>query len=130
MALALAVLALWLALADEIGDERGELLDLEAQGVAPGTLRHQFRLRAALLTATALVGGVCLGILLSRLVLSLVRLSAQGLTPEPPLRFVPAWGLEAAALLAVVLCAGAVVELTTRRAFRGETPGRPSWSLE
>jgi hypothetical protein len=130
VALVLAVLALWLALSDELGDERGELLDLEAQGVAPQTLRHQFRLRAALLTATALVGGVCLGVLLSRLVLALVRLSAQGATPEPPLRFDPSWSLEAAALLAVAVCSAAVVEVTTRRAFRGEAPGRPSWSIE
>src|SRR5207249_12048211 len=32
-AIVLAVLALWLALAGDLGDERGELLDLEAQGV-------------------------------------------------------------------------------------------------
>ena len=130
VALVLAVLALWLALSDELGDERGELLDLEAQGVGPETLRRQFRLRAAMLTATALVGGACLGALLSRLVLALVRLSAGASTPEPPLRFDPAWDLETIALVAVAISAAAVTELTTRRAFRGESPGRPSWSLE
>ncbi len=104
VALVLAVLALWLALSDELGDERGELLDLEAQGVGPETLRRQFRLRAAMLTATALVGGACLGVLLSRLVLALVRLSAGAATPEPPLRFDPAWSLETIALVAVAVC--------------------------
>ena len=130
LALAFAVLALWLALANELGDGRSELLDLEAQGVGPGTLRRQFRARAAVLTAAALGGGAALGLLLSRLVLALVRVSAGGLSPEPPLRFEPAWTLDAIGLAAVVLATSAVVELTTRRALRGESPGRPSWSLE
>jgi hypothetical protein len=129
-AVVLAVLALWLALTGELGDERGELLDLEAQGVGPETLRNQFRLRAALLAATAIVGGGALGLLLSRLVVGLVRLSAAGTTPEPPLRLEPAWVLDGAGLFVVVLVAAVAVELTTRRAFRGDTPGRPSWSLE
>jgi hypothetical protein len=130
VAVALAVVALWLALAGELADERGELLDLEAQGVAPETLRRQFRLRAAALTAAALAGGIVLGLILSRLIVALVRLSAGGTTPEPPLRFEAAWTVDAIGLAAVVLAAAVVVELTTRRAFRGESAGRPSWSLE
>ena len=129
-AVVLAVLALWLAFAGDLGDERGELLDLEAQGVGPETLRSQFRLRAAVLAAAALAGGAALGLLLSRLVVALVRLSAGGTTPEPPLRFEAAWVVDAIGLAAVVLAATLAVELTTRRAFRGDTPDRPSWSLE
>ena len=130
VAAAFAVLALWLALANELGDSRGELLDLEAQGVGPRTLRRQFRVRAAVLTSAALTGGGALGLLLSRLVLALVRISAAGTTPEPPLRFEPAWTLDAIGLALFVVAASVVVELTTRRALRGESPGRPSWSLE
>jgi ABC-type antimicrobial peptide transport system permease subunit len=129
-AVALAVLALWLALAGELGDERGELFDLEAQGVGPETLQRQFRVRAAVLTATALAGGGALGMLLSKLIVALLKLSAAGTTPEPPLRFEPAWGLDAIGLAAIVIAAATVIELTTRRAFRGDSPGRPAWSLE
>ncbi|HMJ00207.1 MAG TPA: FtsX-like permease family protein [Gaiellaceae bacterium] len=129
-ALVLAVLALWLAFAADLGDERGELLDLEAQGVGPETLRRQFRVRAAVLGAAALVAGGALGLLLSRLVVTLVGLSAGGSTPEPPLRLEAAWALDALGLVGLLLAAAVAVELTTRRAFRGDTPDRPSWSLE
>ena len=84
VAVALAVLALWLALAGELGDERGELLDLEAQGVGPETLRRQFRVRAALFSSQPHSRAARrLGVLLSRLAVALVRLSAGGTTPEP-----------------------------------------------
>ena len=125
-----AVLALWLAVAGELGDERGELLDLEAQGVAPGTLRSEFRVRAAALVLVALVGGAALGALLARLVVSLVGLTAGGATSDPPLRLEAAWSLDLAGVAAVAVAVAVVVELTIRRAFRGDAAGRPSWSLE
>jgi hypothetical protein len=125
-----AVLALWLAVAGELGDERGELLDLEAQGVAPGTLRSAFRLRAAAVVLSALVAGAVLGALLARLVVSLVGLTAGGATSDPPLRVEAAWSLDLAGIAAVAAAAAVVVELTTRRAFRGDAAGRASWSLE
>src|SRR5205814_775779 len=60
--------------------------DLEAQGVAPATLRRQFRLRAAGLLAAGVLGGCVLGLVLSRLVVSVVRVSGTTAPPEPPLR--------------------------------------------
>ena len=71
-----------------------------------------------------------LGVVLSRLVVSLVRISAATGAPEPPLRFDPPWLLAALGLGALVLVVALVVELATRLAFPGETPARPSWSLE
>jgi hypothetical protein len=82
------------------------------------------------LGVTALVGGGALGLLLSRLVVTLVRLSAGGTTPEPPLLFEPGWTLVALGLAAVAFAAAVAVALATWRAFRGDAPGRPSWSLE
>jgi predicted lysophospholipase L1 biosynthesis ABC-type transport system permease subunit len=128
--LALAALGFWLALVSELRDERGELFDLEAQGVSPDTLRRQFRLRAAILVALGTLGGALLGLLLSRLVVALVRVSGATETAQPPLRFEPAWAAAAAGLGVLTVAAALVVELTTRHAFRGGSPERASWSLE
>jgi len=129
-ALVLAAVGFWLALVSELRDERGELFDLEAQGVAPSTLRRQFRLRAAVLVAVGAAGGALLGLLLSRLVVALVRVSAATEPAQPPLRLEPAWIAAAAGLGALLAVVAIVVELTTRHAFRGDSPARASWSLE
>jgi hypothetical protein len=130
VALVLGAVGLWLALVSELRDERGELFDLEAQGVAPATLRRQFRLRAAILLAAGALGGAGLGLLLSRIVVSLVRVSASTQQPEPPLLLSPAWGLGALGFAALAAAAAVLLEATTRAAMRGETPARASWSLE
>ena len=123
------MLALWLAVAGELGDERGELLDLEAQGVAPGTLRASSACAGGARARRAR-GRRGLGVLLARLVVSLVGLTAGGATSDPPLRLEAAWSLDLAGVAAVAVAVAVVVELTIRRAFRGDAPGRPSWSLE
>jgi len=61
---------------------------------------------------------------------ALVRVSAATEVPQPPLRFEPAWAVAAGGLGMLVVAAAAAVELTTRRAFRGDAPARASWSLE
>jgi ABC-type antimicrobial peptide transport system permease subunit len=130
VALLLAAIGVWVTLVSDARDERGELFDLEAQGVSPGTLRNQLRLRSAVLLAFGIVGGVVLGLALSRLVVSVVSVSAETTTPEPPLRIDPAW--EVAALALLVLCALVLglTELTVRHATGGRTPSRGAWTLE
>jgi len=130
VALALAVLGFWVGVLSELRDERNDFYDLEAQGAAPADLRGQLRARAAILVLLGLAGGALLGLLLSRLVVSLVRISGTTAVPEPPLRFDAAWlatGLLFAALLVLALL---VAEVTSRAAFRDERPTRTSWSLE
>jgi hypothetical protein len=129
-ALVLAAVGFLVALVSDLRDERGELFDLEAQGVAPVVLRRQFQIRSLVLVVLGTAGGVGLGLVLSRLVVALVQVSAADAVPDPPLRLVPAWGigLAAAAVLLVVLVA--LVELTTRRAFAQDLPPRANWSLE
>ena len=126
----MAALGFWLALVSELRDERGELFDLEAQGVSPDMLRSQFRLRSAILVALGALGGALLGLLLSRLVVALVRVSATTETARPPLRFEPAWVAAAAGLGALAVAAALIVELTAKRAFRGDSPERAGWSFE
>jgi hypothetical protein len=129
-ALALAAVGFLVALVSDLRDERGDLFDLEAQGVAPAVLRRQFQIRSLVLVVVGVVGGVILGLVLSRLAVALVQVSAAITVPDPPLRLVPAWniGLAAAAVLIVVLVV--LVELATRRAFSQDLPPRASWSLE
>jgi FtsX-like permease family protein len=129
-ALALAALGFLVALVSDLRDERGDLFDLEAQGVTPVVLRRQFQIRSLVLVVFGVGGGVILGLVLSRLVVALVQVSAADTVPDPPLRLVPAWniGLTAAAvLIAVLVC---LVELVTRRAFAQDLPPRANWSLE
>ncbi len=130
LALALALLGLWIALVSELRDERGELFDLEAQGVSPRTLRRQLRARAALLLGFALVAGTVLGWVLSRLVVAVVKSSAGTAPADPPLQLQLGWGLALGAVGVLIVAAAVAVELTTRRAFSGAAPERSSWSLE
>jgi predicted lysophospholipase L1 biosynthesis ABC-type transport system permease subunit len=130
VALLLAVLGFWVGILSELRDERSDFYDLEVQGVPPGGLRAQLRARAAMLIALGLAGGVCLGVLLSRLVVSLVRISATTGSPEPPLRFDPVWVATGSLILALLVLALAVAEGTSAAAFRDARPRKTSWSLE
>ena len=130
VALVLAVLGFWVGVVSELRDERSDFFDLEAQGVPPETLRTQLRARAVILVGVGLVAGVGLGALLSRLVLSLVRVSGVNGVPEPPLRFDPAWVLSGVGVLALAVVALLLVESTSLAAFRRARPERASWSLE
>jgi FtsX-like permease family protein len=114
LALALALVGLVLGVAGDRRDERGELFDLEAQGASPATLRSHLRLRALLVAAFGLVGGIVTGAILSRLVLSLVTVTASAAKPEPPLRLVVDLPVLAAAVVVYALLAVVLVGLATR----------------
>jgi FtsX-like permease family len=127
-ALAALVLAVWglvLAIRADLRDDRGELVDLEAQGATPSLLRRVVTARATIVAVVGVLGGIVGGVLLARLVTRVVSVTARATAPEPPLVTTvnPAVLLVAGAVFAV--CAAALVLWTTRRAFsepRG--PGR------
>jgi hypothetical protein len=130
VALALAVVGFWVGTLSQLRDERSDFFDLEAQGVPPERLRSQLRTRGLILVGFGVAAGAALGALLAQLVVSLVRVSATNVVPEPPLRFEAAWlvwGLGILAFAGIVL---AVVEGTALAAFRSARPERASWSLE
>ena len=77
-----------------------------------------------------MLGGCVLGLFLSRLVVSVVRVSGTTAPPDPPLRVDIPWLSVLLGLGIVVAGLAIVVELATRHAFRGDTPERASWSLE
>src|SRR5207245_2812361 len=109
VALALALVGLLLGVVGDLRDERGELFDLEAQGASPGTIRTHLRLRALLVAAFGLLGGIAAGAILSALVLSLVTLTASAARPEPPLRLTLDAGLLLAAIAAYAVVAAGLV---------------------
>ena len=81
IAVLLAAVGFLLTLVSEARDERGELFDLEAQGVPPGTLRNQLRARSLVLVAFGAIAGLVLGLILSRLVVSVIGVSAETTDP-------------------------------------------------
>ena len=122
--LALALAGLLLVVVSDLRDERGELFDLEAQGATPSALRRHLRLRAAMVVAMGLGGGIATGAVLSALVVALVRVTANATEPQPPLVLTLDWGLVAIGLCAFLALSAALVAGATWRAFRAESAGR------
>lgn len=121
-ALLLALVGLLLAVVGDVRDERGELFDLEAQGASPATIRAHLRVRALLVAAFGVAGGIVLGAVLSALVLSLVSVTASAAEPEPPLRLSLDLPLVLAAAGLYVVAAVVLVGAAT--ALRGRAPSR------
>jgi hypothetical protein len=124
VALALAVCGIWLTVIGDVVDERGELYDLETQGVTPAELRSQLRLRVAILAALGVAGGVALGLVLSSEVVRLLQVTAPGTTPIPPLLRQVGWTSAVLALVGAAVLGAALVEATVRSAFRQPVPTR------
>ena len=130
VALLLAVLGFWVGVVSELHDEKSDFFDLEAQGLAPADMRRQLRMRGVILLVLGFLGGLALAVLLSRLVVSLIRVSGTTGVPEPPLRLDPDWLVGGLGVAAVMLAALLVAEGASLAAFRGSRPERASWSLE
>ena len=123
-ALVLALVGLGLGVVSERRDEAADLFDLEAQGLAPGSLRRQLRLRALMVAAGGVAGGVLTALVLSLLVVGFVELTANAGVPNPPLVLAVDWPVVLLAALVATLLAAAVVVGITARAFRHATPER------
>jgi hypothetical protein len=122
VALLLALVGLLLTVVGDIRDDRGDLFDLEAQGASPATIRAHLRLRAALVAAFGIVGGLALGAVLTSLVISLVSVTASAGLAEPPLRLIVDLPLLAIAAVAYLALAALLVGLATT--LRGRAPAR------
>jgi hypothetical protein len=130
LALALAVLGFWVGVVSELHDEKSDFFDLEAQGLAPAEMRRQLRMRGLILLVLGTISGLGLAVLLSRLVVSLIRVSATNGLPEPPLRLDPDWLVGGLGVAALLIAALLVAEGASLASFRGVRPERASWSLE
>jgi hypothetical protein len=124
LALLLSLAGLLLAVTSDLRDEQGMLADLEAQGLAPGELRLHVRLRAAMLVAAGLVGGVAVGAALVAAVHDALRTAATIGDPVPPLQTTIPWLAIALGVLAVAAVSLLAVEGPVRLALRGSSPRR------
>jgi hypothetical protein len=116
VALALALVGILLGVISGLRDERGQLLDLEAQGARPATLRRVVRLRGAVVALAGLVGGLATGAVLSRLVVDLVAVTASARAAELPLELTLDWRVLALAVSAGAILASTLVAIATRNA--------------
>jgi hypothetical protein len=124
LALLLALAGLLLAVTSDLRDEKGTLADLEAQGLAPGELRLHVRLRAAMLVAAGLVGGIGVGVALVAAVHNALLTAATIGDPVPPLQTAVPWVSIFVGVLVLATVAGLAVEGPLRLALRGVSPRR------
>ena len=122
--LLLALLALGSSLAADLRDDRGELFDLEAQGLGPRRLRAHLRLRALIVAAAGLLGGCALAAALGTLVVRTVAATAGARAPQPPLVLSLAWPELVGAAAGFAVLAAAVVWLALAGTFRQAAPER------
>jgi hypothetical protein len=113
--LALAGLGLLLGIVADLRDERGELADLESQGVPASTLRSLLQARTALLALGGIVAGLAIGVALTALTTSALSLTAGATVPVPELRIVFSWPSLVVIAVVPALTAGAVAAILSRR---------------
>jgi hypothetical protein len=124
VALLLALLAVLLVVSVELRDESGDFFDLEAQGMAPATLRRQLILRIGSIAAFGVLCGLAIGALLTAVITELVSVGAGRADPMPPLRLHVAWPEIALGLFCLAVALGVTLIAATRRAFAGPLPAR------
>lgn len=113
--LVLAAVGVLLGVVGDRRDETGELFDLSAQGVTPAELRRHLILRAEVVAAVGIGGGVAAGAVVSALVVAVVSVTAGAGTPLPPLVLVFDWPLVGIALACLVAGSTAAAGVAVRR---------------
>jgi hypothetical protein len=122
--LVLSILGVIIGAATDLRDERGDLADLEAQGVAPSTLRVLVLARTTWLVSGGAIAGLAVGVALTAAVTSALAVTAEGILPIPGLRIVIPILPIAAAVVAVAGLVLVIVAGLARRAYGG-TIGPP-----
>ncbi len=113
--LALSIGALVLGAITDLHDERGELADLEAQGVPPSSLRWHALARTAWLAVGGSLAGLAAGLALAVILTGALAIDAEGRPPIPPLSVVlPPIPIAGIVVAVTVLVLGAVAWLAGR----------------
>jgi hypothetical protein len=122
--LVLSVGGLVMGAITDLRDERGELADLEAQGVPPSALRWHALTRTAILAIGGALAGLMAGIALAYLAIGTLAIDAEGRLPIPPLSVVlPPLPILSIVGIVLVIVLGTVAWLARRtygRATLGE----------
>jgi hypothetical protein len=122
--LALSIGGLVLGTVTDLRDERGELADLEAQGVTPTALRWHAVARTTWLAVGGCAAGLVVGVALTHVVTGALAVTAEGVAPIPPLAVVvpvlPILAIVAGVLAAVIGAAAWLARRTYGRATLGE----------
>jgi putative ABC transport system permease protein len=132
--LALSIGGLVLGTVTDLRDERGELADLEAQGVTPTALRWHAVARTTWLAVGGCAAGLAVGVALTYVVTGALAVTAEGIAPIPPLAVVvpvlPILAVVAGVLAVVIGAAAWLARRTYGRATLGErrANGRPTES--
>ncbi len=121
--LVLSIGGLILGAVTDLRDERGELADLEAQGVPPSALRWHVLNRTAWQAITGGLAGLIVGLVLTILVTAALAVTAEGSVPIPPLVVVLPVLPIAIVVSAVVGAVLAIVALLARRTYGRRTLG-------
>ena len=126
--LVLSVAGLVMGAMTDLRDERGELADLEAQGVPPSALRWHALARTAWLAIGGTLAGVLAGVLLAVVATGALAIDAEGRLPIPPLVVVlPPLPIVAVVATVLIVVLGTVAWLARRtygRATLGEQRAR------
>jgi hypothetical protein len=121
--LTLSVSGLILGAVTDLRDERGELADLEAQGVTPTALRTLAVARTTLLALGGCAAGLVVGLSLTQVVTGALSVTAEGVAPIPPLAVViPVIPILAVIAMVLALVIGSATVLA-RRAYGRATLG-------
>ena len=116
--LLLAALGLALGALADVGDETGELRDLEAQGVGPRALRRQVGARTLILAVGGMAAGLAMGLGLAAVVTRALGVGADGTVPVPPLVLDLPWGGILAAAAVPLIAAAVLAGIAAGGAFR------------
>jgi hypothetical protein len=138
--LTLSIGALVLGAMTDLRDERGELADLEAQGVPPSSLGWHALARTAWLAIGGSLAGSAAGVALAIILTGALAIDAEGRPPIPPLSVVlPPLPIGGVVVAVTVLVLGAVAWLASRTYGRrtlgelrgGRVPGTPrAWPVD
>jgi len=115
--IALSLAGIVLAAAARLRDERGELGELEEQGLAPASLEGLTVLQTIVLAIAGGLIGAIVGLGLGWLAAASIAVTADGAPPIPPLVPVAPWLGIGGLVLAVVVVLAIAVGLLARRHF-------------